>query len=237
MKINLLVFTLFSCCSLIAQQPKDETIVREATGKYLTCNPFAIFEPQATVGLGFGNHFSEIGEYYAEFSYLTKSPFNDSRSNNLSGVKIVTQYRYHYLNHRKTAGNSISLRKQKHPKFQPFIGLEFRFKNFNFSGLNSFYNESLVDTIREYNYKANANVVGGAIIFGNTYMISKNTRWNLEVTGGFGGRMKFVKYKNVPKDYKVLPGRRAFGLGVPLIDEAVGLPYFPVALKIKYLIH
>ena len=238
MKIYFCSFVILLNLSLNAQPSTKKSVAEDfSSQKYLTFNPFAIFEPQATIGVGFANHFSETGEYYAELSYLTKTPFYEYKSKNLSGYKLVAQYRYHFMHQQKSRMNKTIINKERQSKYRPFIGFEIRLKSFKFSGINRFYNKTVLDTITGYDYTAKATVFGGAVVFGSTYKISKNGKLNLEATIGLGGRMKFIKYLNLPNGYAVLRQEKGFGLAPPQIDEAVGLPYLPIAIKIRYLIN
>ena len=238
MKIASFVYIFLLTHSLQAQHKREKPLAINdfETGKYITFNPFAIFEPQATIGLGFGNRFSQRSEFYGELSYLTKTPFYDYRINDLRGYKIVTQYRYHFLQQWKPIINGSRVARERRGRFQPFTGIEFRFKNFSFSSNKTIYSDLPRDTISSYNYKTTATVIGGAIIFGSTYKISRNEKWNLEVTSGIGARHRFVKNLNLPAGYKVLDQRRYYAFRLPPIDEAIGLPYFPIAVKIKYIL-
>ena len=61
----------------------------------------------------------------------------------------------------------------------------------------------------------------------------------MEMTAGIGAKQKFVKYKNLPPGYELyVPpfNRKPDALRPPEIDEAVGMPYFPCVLRLRYVI-
>jgi len=72
------------------------------------------------------------------------------------------------------------------------------------------------------------------VLGGTSFNLSKNGQWRGEITAGIGARHKFVRYKNLPQGYKPIFFEKACGFCPPEIQEAVGMPYFPMALRIKY---
>lgn len=207
--------------------------------KYFTFSPLALAEPQIAIGAGFGNRFSERSEYFTELSYIAKHPFYDMEEKSLHGFRFLAQYRYHFLQRWKpliNLGNFTRLSRERSARRNPFIGIEFRLKPFNFTNTRTFLKSSPPDTLNSFLYKANAVSIGGALVFGESYNISSNGKWKLEVTAGIGGKVKIIKYKNVPVGYNPLFIRGGFGLKPPEIDDAVGMPYFPFSIRLKYMI-
>ncbi len=115
--------------------------------------------------------------------------------------------------------------------------MEFRFKPVHFSSYNTFKNSITADTLNKFLYRANALSLGGAILFGETFNISKNGNWLLELTIGIGAKHKFVKYKNIPAGYAVIPKQPREMDFIPAVDEAIGMPYIPCTLRLRYIIH
>jgi len=64
----------------------------------------------------------------------------------------------------------------------------------------------LLQTIRFKNalYRATAFSIGGGIVFGSTYYISKNKKWQLETTIGNWRQTKFVHFKKAAANYEIL---------------------------------
>jgi hypothetical protein len=238
MKKYILLLLAFFCFKINAQQIKSKSSNRRftATERYFTFNPLALAEPQIAIGAGFGNRFSERSEYFTELSYIAKTPFYDYQANSLHGFRFLSQYRYHFFGTGKPLIN-LGLRKERNTKHNRFIGAEFRLKMYNFSGNNTFVNNTSNDTLRSISYNANAISLGGAILFGRAYNISKNGNWKIEITAGIGAKQKLVNFKGILKDYEIIIQRKPDGLAPPYIYEAVGMPYFPCSIRLKYIIN
>ncbi len=234
-------YLLFVCFLLSVVLTRAQGIFREDRfsnqEKYISFNPFGLAEPHLAIGAGFGNRFTDRSEYFAELCYVLKHPFYDNNlQNQLHGFRFIGQYRYHFLQRWRPIINLGSAIRIRNASRNPFIGLEFRIKPFNFSANRTFVNNNSVDTLADFLYKANAVSIGGALIFGETYNISSNGKWKLEFSVGIGGKIKFVKYKNIPAGYKPILLDRHFGLATPGIDEPIGTPNFPCALRVRYMI-
>lgn len=207
-------------------------------GKYFSFNPFALAEPHLAAGIGFGNHFTDRSEYFTELSYIGKQFFYDNPTpSSLHGVRWIAQYRYHFLQTWRPLFNTgrVGIR-GRYVKRHLFLGAEFRVKPFNFSATRTFIKDVPADTLHSFFYRAGAVSVGGAILLGETFELSANGKWKLEATIGIGAKMKTVQYKNVPAGYKPLLTYSKYAFTAPAIDEAVGMPYFPCAIRLKYFI-
>ncbi len=193
--------------------------------KALSFNPFSIAEPHAALGLGFSNNFTKRSSYFAELSYVFKAPVYKSPDPLTGGYRLLMQYRY---------------RVNRQYKAYYFVGTEFRIKHYGFNGNNKlFVNAATADTLKSYKYHATATSIGGGIVIGSIFSISKNKKWQLEITTGIGVKHKFIAYKNLSAGYKLLKPkfeRRPDSFGPPEIDEAVGMPYIPGAVRLRYLI-
>ena len=235
-KYLLLLFCFFSLlihAQIKFTKTKNNRIVQSE--KYLSFNPFGLAEPQLAIGFGFGNRFSSRSEYFSELSYIFKTPFYSYDANDLRGFRLIAQYRYHFLQQWKPLIDLGMKSNERRARYSPFIAAEFRLKSFGFSGKNNFVNTSTHDTLSLFSYSANAVSIGGAVIFGSSYKL--NARLKLEITAGIGAKQKLINYKNLAKGYEVMWQRRPDSLGPPDIDEAVGMPYFPCTIRIRYAIH
>lgn len=235
--LTLLFFaSVFLTCA--AQQVKEnaENAPAFQKHKYLTFNPFGLVEPQMAVGAGFINHFTERSEYFTELSYIFKSPIYTHIEYKVSGYRLLAQYRYHLFQKGKPLVNILTKSKITRQKNSQWLGTEFRLKGFNFSDKYNFINESSAVIIYNYLYQAGAVVIGGALIYGGSFALSKNGKLNLEVISGLGAKVKFVKYKNIPPGYTPLHRRGGSGYAIPDINKALGSPYFPFCIRIKYLL-
>lgn len=222
MKKNLVIFFCLLNLFAAAQSKKQKTAAQGFTKseKYFSFNPLGLAEPQMAIGAGFGYRFSERSEYFTELSYLLKTPFYSYQANSLKGFRFLGQYRYHL---------------QK--KNNWFIGAEFRLKMYEFTGNNTFVNNTSQDTLKSVSYNANAVSLGGAFVFGNTFNISKNGMWKIEITAGIGAKQKLVSFTGALKEYEIIINRKLDGLAPPYVFEAVGMPYIPCTIRLKYHIH
>lgn len=189
--------------------------------KMLTYNIFGIAEPHAAIGIGFDNIITQRSGYFAEISYIFKAPFYKAPDHITGGYRMIAQYRY-YL--------------KKESSWNYFVGPEFRIKQYGFKG-NILAKNSISGSVKYIDYKANAFSIGGALLAGASFNITKSRQWQCEMTAGIGAKQKFVKFKNIPQDYEVLMETRKEWLGPPKIYEAVGMPYFPITIRVKYLWH
>ena len=230
-----LLFTIQLCAFAQLKSGKYRHKPGSETEKYFSFNPFGLAEPQIATGFGFGNRFTERSEYFTELSYITKSPFYDTEPDKLNGYRLLLQYRYHILQSMPTL--NLRFKRLERRDRNSFIGAEFRLKGYNFSSTNTFIKSNPADTLQKYFYKAGAVSIGGAIIFGRLYDLSNDGNWKLDVTAGIGGKVKMVKYKNVPNGYQSVVINGGFGLKPPAIYEAVGMPYFPLCIRIRYIIN
>jgi len=206
--------------SIAQNKPSQNQLFKQQ--KAFTFNPLALAEPQAAAGLGFSSTLTARSGYFTELSYIFKAPFYGGADPVTGGYRWLLQYRYSLL---------------KKYRRDYFWGAEFRLKGYGFTGTNIFLNKITNDTLDRYNYKAHATSVGGAILFGKIFNFSKSSRWQMEMTAGIGAKQKFVKYKNLPDGYELYApdfNRKPDALGPPEIDEAVGMPYFPIAIRVRY---
>ena len=224
MKKYLLPVLFFSVILLpaMAQHPatgKKKSIQLPLSQKMISFNPFSLFEPQAAIGIGFDHIVTQQWGYFTELSYVFKTPFYKNPDPITGGFRWLVQYRY-YL---KAGGG-----------WDYFIAPEFRMKGYGFTGSRNFENLQTADTLANVPYKANALSVGGGLLAGTGFNLTKNGQWRGEISAGIGARHKFVRYKNLPQGYKPVVYENACGFCPPQFDKAIGMPYFPMALRIKY---
>jgi hypothetical protein len=242
MKKLLLLYFLLEFNTVFSQKKVNTSDGNEytQTGKYLSFNPLGLLEPQIAVGFGAGTRTSERSEFFTEIAYLGRNPiYKYDELNYYHGVRFLAQYRYHFLQQWRpliNLGRITEYQRERRRKGQFFVGVEFRFKPVYFSAYNAFENKITADTLNKFPYKASAQSIGGAIFFGETVTLNKKSNWLLELTIGIGARHKFVKYTNVPQGYSVIPKQPREWNFVPDIDAAVGMPYLPCTIRLRYLI-
>lgn len=209
-------------------------------GKYLSFNPLGLLEPQIAAGLGGGIRMSDRSEFFTELSYVAKHPaYQYDNLNFYHGIRLLAQYRYHFLQQWRPLinfGAITKFQRERRRRNQSFIAVEFRYKPASFSSYNAFENKATADTLNKYAYKAISHSIGGAILFGETFSLNKEDNLFLEITAGIGAKQKFVKYTNVPQGYSVIPKIPREMNFIPKIDEAVGMPYFPCTIRLRYLL-
>lgn len=244
LKSILTIIFLFPIFSLA--QKGEKNAINGFKETYFSFAPLAIFEPHFALGGSFGQRITARSEYFTEASYVAQIPiFNQRDRNNnlfntqLKGARIILQYRYHFFKKGKPILNLMSREKRiaLAEKWQPFIGIEFRFKSYNFTSYADFINRSIADTLWGQMFTAHANVLGGALIFGNTFNLTKDKRWKLELTYGIGGKQRFVKLKSLSNEYEVYHSfMRKDGPYIPPLYEEVGSLIIPFAIRLRYCI-
>ncbi len=233
-----MVAICFLCLKTVHSQIKKRASLQSTftnSQKYISFNPLALAEPQMVVGAGFGNRFTERSEYFAELSYVLKQPFYNAQPENerVNGYRLITQYRYHFL--QKPQSNVIGRRKsnKRNNRHEPFLAFEFKIKSFNYNSERVLANKTTLDTLQKMNYQTNNFNIGAALLYGETYNISEH--FKIELTIGIGGRDKTIKYKNAKPGYEEI-GRMPDSYSPLNIDKPGGMPYFAVALRLKYLL-
>jgi hypothetical protein len=239
MKTSLLLSLLLACTSSSSQFGKSKiSSGYDDKEKYISINPFSVAEPQFALGPSFGCRFTERSEYFVELAYVGKTPFykNDWVDfKRLSGARMIVQYRYHFLQQWKPLINLGLNNRRRREEHQPFIGVEFRMKPISFATKGDFINTATSDTLLGYSFSANALTYGGALIFGNTFNLSRDEKWKLEFTAGIGAKQRNVKLKTVPPGYKVLPLQRV-AFQAPRLYEETGTVLIPLALRLRYVL-
>ncbi len=234
--ILIFCFTNFTIANAQLNNSKKAKNSYAESEKYITFNPLALAEPHMAIGAGFGNRFTERSEYFAEFSYVMKPIFYDMNITSLNGYRLLTQYRYHFLQRWRPLINLGKKRRDRTARLNPFVGVECRIKRFSFSDNISpalfLQNSTTGDIIKDFSYKAKALVLSTAIVFGGSYNI--NDKWKLEIAGGIGGRNRRVSFKNLPNGYEVFNTPRLSGFRIPAIYENSEGGTLVYAIRVKY---
>lgn len=189
---------------------------------YFSFNPLGIAEFQSTIGAGIHIPLNNQTALFTEIAAVFKNPVYNNPDDIRFGYRNIIQLRYYS----KTRKRSTS-----------FIAFEARIKHYSFNNVRTFLNETIRDTLNNFNHTAVALSVGGGIVFGTTLPLSKNKKWQMELTGGVGVKNKTVFFRNINKNYKpeyVLAGS---GMRLPALDEPGGMPYLPWAIRICYNMH
>jgi hypothetical protein len=239
MKLLLWVSIFFFASYVQAQQKSGRINTRfDETEKYISLNLFSVAEPQFAFGPSFGIRFTERSEIFAEAAYVAKTPFykNDWEDYSyLRGARVILQYRYHFLQQWRPLFNFGLRNRRIRSRHQPFMGVEFRVKPIFFSTSASFVNQSTNDTLYNYVFKANAFTYGGALIFGNTFNLSRDEKWKLEFTLGIGAKQRVINKTTIPEGYKRPQLERAPFQRPPLYEE-LGTILIPCAIRLRLVL-
>lgn len=232
MRIMLAGLLSLWCLCASAERYHHDSLPNYQTEKYFSFNPLALAEPQMAVGAGYGFRWTKRSELFTELSLLSDNPFYKNFDNNLFGFRAITQYRYHFLRpwvQYGWFGRGIQ-------SDGSFLSFEARVKNYWFSGTESFINQQTNDTLSLHPYRANATVLGGAILLGDVYDLSRNGKLRLEMSAGIGVKQKMVRMKNLPAGFQLWDkGVREWSF-VPRIYDPYGFFYLPFAVRLQYKI-
>ena len=121
------------------------------------------------MGPCFSYHLSPSFEFWSEVSYVFGGPDRIEDWKRLSGFRFILQARY-YPGKRKTF----------------FIAPEFRLKHYTYNSTASFLNTTTSDTLNTYPFHGSQWLTGGALVFGNQFVLSRRHQLYLEVTIGAG---------------------------------------------------
>jgi hypothetical protein len=214
-KILLFSFLVFTV-SAMAQKKNNHTPVLQK-GLYLSFSPHALLEPQqGAVGLGVGYRFNKRIELWAEGSYLYKGINTEDEFGGLHGFRAIVSGKYFYQN-----------------KKGFFVGAELRIKQYSFNNKNTFINDQLRDTLKNYQYTAQHSIMGGAVFWGKRFKLSANGKFELEGNIGVGAKYRFINRKNIANGYYRVTGPDKIDL-LPEIDTEQLLPYFPTTVRLIY---
>ncbi len=233
--ILIFCFTNFTIANAQLKNGKKAGSQNVEREKYFTFNPLALAEPQIAIGAGFGSRFTDRSEFFAEISYLLKQPFYNAQPEgvNLSGYRLIAQYRYHFLQRSRPNSNMGQNVRRRNARHNPFIAVEFRIKSFNYPMEKVLVNYSTFDTLQKMTYQSNNFNIGAALLFGETYDISEH--WKIELTVGVGGKERTIRYKKAKAGYEEIRQRRPDSYSPLDIDNPGTSPYFPFSFRLKYL--
>lgn len=159
----------------------------------LGTNPFSLLEQNTAIGICASAKFTNKFELWAEYSFLFNSRYFVNNWKNLKGYRLLIQPRY-YINQHNTI----------------FFGAEFRLKNLNFLSTYNYINKNNSDTLMNFATNENQKIIGGAVVIGKHIKLSK--RCKLELTTGFGARVRLIFKKDVPPGYNYAFINRARGI-------------------------
>lgn len=148
-------------------------------------NPLSFAESQLSIGPCIGYRLNKRIEFWTEASYIFSNSYMPKEWKKMQGFRFVLQPRY-FINYDKTF----------------FITPEFRFKSYSFNNRLTFINSSIHDTLNNFPFRETQTLIGGALVFGRKYNISRKHNVIMEFTFGLGSKTRNIKRKNVPAGYE-----------------------------------
>lgn len=192
---------------------------QQPAGVYLSVNPLAILEPQATYGLGLGYRFDQNMEIFTEYSILKPGLFTgEGKFTNIKGYRSITQFKY-------------TISSNEYTKSKTFIGMEYRLRKYTYEDQANFTNKSTGATIKEYNFINTTTAHGFGGFIGKQWDLGEESRWCLEAFIGLGLRYKMIDRNSVPSNSFIVPVAAGFAETPNYVDNHTTL-YVPGGIRI-----
>jgi hypothetical protein len=178
-------------------------------------NPLALAESQMSAGPAVAYRFNNRFELWSEASYIFANSYMPRHWKNMKGERFILQPRY-YL------GGAKSF----------FIVPEFRLKSYSFDNSLNFINAATADTLHAFPFRERQLLVGGALVAGKQYPLSKKNCLYLEITAGLGAKHRLIKRKNIPGGYRFYNIKGGFALKPAYEDDNTGTVLFPLGFRL-----
>ena len=169
----------------------------------------------SSVGPSVSYRFSPRVELWSEASFIFKNLYANDYWKNLKGFRFIFQPRI-YLNKTGTF----------------FMTPEFRIKQFSYNSSLTFINKTTTDTLWDYSHESSQVLIGGGLVFGHQFALSKQHNFFMEITFGVGGKQRYIQRKNIPQGYQYYPETGGFGLRPHYEWNNDGTGYFPFGLRL-----
>jgi hypothetical protein len=186
----------------------------------LSFNAPGLLEPQLAIGVGVGYQATNCIQIWLESSALGQF-YQKPAQSCLGGVREILALKFFFG-----------------PRQTLFFAGEFRWKQVYYHDVANFENPVTMVDMKNYTYKLENIIFGGAAWFGGRIRISENHRWRLEPSIGMGFKGRTVEWKGVPAGY----GYEYGGLKTdnPFSTsprDAVPLTlYFPASVRLVYVL-
>jgi hypothetical protein len=181
----------------------------------LSFNSFGIMEPPAAIGLGIGfRPFREI-ELWSETSFLFNGFYRTDGP--LTGIRQICQLKFFPYE-----GSGL------------FVAGELRYKSFQYRNRNTFIDSVARDTLNNLSNFQRHYFYGMAMQIGWRGSLTEDSRWQLEVSCGFGIRKGYVRREGVPAGYSYLNNKIDFNFSGP--NGEVPPLYLPGSLRVIRLL-
>jgi Protein of unknown function (DUF3575) len=201
------LLSLLSCLQTKAQIKKSYWSVG--------VNPLGLIEVIPAVGPCVSYRLSPAFEFWGETSYLFGGPNRIEDWKNLNGYRLIFQGRYY---------------PGKKKRF--FIAPEFRLKHYTYNSKTSFINSTSSDTLNNYPYHGSQWLTGGALVFGNQFVLSRSHQLYLEVTAGVGSKLRRITRSRVPAGYQYFAPFPDHAFSIGYNDDNRNDPYVPLGFRL-----
>jgi hypothetical protein len=146
----------------------------------LSFNAFGLAEPQMAIGVGVGYQVTNCWQVWLESSALAQF-YQKPAQSCLGGVRETLAMKFYFG-----------------PRQVVFFAAEFRWKQVYYHDVANFENPVTMVDLKNYTYKLENIIFGGAVWFGGRIRISENHRWRLEPSIGLGLKSRTVVWQGVP---------------------------------------
>jgi hypothetical protein len=186
----------------------------------LSFNAPGLLEPQMAIGLGVAYQVTNCWQIWLESSGLCQFYLKPSQSC-LGGVREILAMKFYFG-----------------PRQILFFAGEFRWKQVYYHDVENFENSTTRVELKNYTYKLENIIFGGAVWFGGRIIVSQNHRWRLEPSLGLGFKSRTVVWQGVPQGYTYHTGGLEFLNPFPTSPRASALliPYLPASIRLFYVL-
>lgn len=180
-------------------------------------NPLGPGESLSSIGPCAGYRVSPVIGFWAEGSYIFYNLYKVAGWEKVRGYRFLFQPRYYLGSERRL-----------------FLAPELRIKNFSYQAVLSFVNKATGDTLPHYRHRASQFLLGGALVIGIQTRLPGRGNFFLELTAGIGGKMRYIKRRNIPPGYSFEVQRGGFGLAPHYEWDHDGTPYVPLGARLTW---
>jgi hypothetical protein len=185
----------------------------------LSFNAFGLLEPQMAFGVGVGYQATNWLQIWLESSALGQF-YQKPAQSCLGGVREILALKFYFG-----------------PRQCVFFASEFRWKQVYYHDVANFSDNSTMGDLKNYTYKLEDIIFGGAVWFGGRIRISNNHRWRLEPSIGMGFKSRTVVWHGVPQgfgyehtDSDIIPFSTSPRVSTPLTF------YLPATVRLVYVL-
>jgi hypothetical protein len=185
----------------------------------LSFNAPGLLELQLAIGVGVGYQATNCLQIWLESSALGQF-YQKPAQSCIGGVREILGLKFYFG-----------------PRQVLFFAAEFRWKQVYYHDVANFLNPVTSVDLKNYTYKLQNTVVGGAAWFGGRIRISENHRWRLEPSIGLGFKNRIVAWHGVPEGFRYEQGTLSTNPFSTSPRNSVPLDiYFPASVRLVYVL-